>query len=69
MAIRTALKPDREPEARELRKQVRRHKAPIGECVSCDRERAGGNDFHPSHDASEHCESGRHNHCSCDLCF
>lgn len=29
-----------------------RHKATTGECAYCDRERAAGNDFHPSHDAS-----------------
>lgn len=23
----------------------------------------------PPHDASRNCESGKHNHCSCDLCF
>lgn len=46
-----------------------RHKAPLGECSYCDRERAAGNDFHPSHDASRRCESGRHNHCSCEACF
>jgi hypothetical protein len=44
----------------------RRHKLPPGECPSCDREKG---DFHPSHDASESCESGKHNHCTCDTCF
>lgn len=47
----------------------KRHKAPPGECTTCDRERAQGNDFHPSHDASDRCESGKHAHCSCDTCF
>lgn len=46
-----------------------RHKAPEGECVTCDRERATGNNFHPPHDASPRCESGWHNHCTCDTCF
>ena len=45
---------------------ARRHKLPKGECQSCDRETS---DFHPSHDASERCESGKHNHCTCDTCF
>jgi len=48
---------------------AKRHKAQPGECVYCDGERAAGNDFHPSHDASDRCESGRHSHCSCDTCF
>ena len=44
-------------------------KAPIGECAYCDRERALNNSFHPPHNASRTCRSGRHNHCSCDTCF
>lgn len=47
----------------------RREKAPEGECKTCDRERAEGNDFHPPHDASRHCRSGGHAHCSCDTCW
>jgi hypothetical protein len=46
-----------------------RHKAPEGECAICDRERAAGNNFHPPHDASDRCESGKRPHCSCDTCF
>lgn len=46
-----------------------RHKAEPGECLYCDRERAAGNHFHPPHDASPRCESGKHSHCSCDTCF
>ena len=52
-----------------LRAQVRserRHKLPTGECPFCDGETT---DFHPSHDASPRCESGKRNHCSCDSCF
>ena len=33
------------------------------------REREAGNTFHPSHDASDRCCSGKHVHCSCDTCF
>jgi hypothetical protein len=44
----------------------RRHKLPAGECKSCDREKGS---FHPPHDASDRCESGKHSHCSCDTCF
>lgn len=47
----------------------RRHKAPKGQCATCDTERAAGREFHPSHDASSRCESGKHSHCSCDVCF
>lgn len=49
--------------------QPKRHKAEPGECQSCDDYRAEGTDFHPPHDASDRCESGKHNHCSCDTCF
>ena len=44
----------------------RRHKLPPGECKYCDGEKGS---FHPSHDASSGCESGKHNHCTCDSCF
>lgn len=47
----------------------RRHKLPEGECKYCDAERAAGTSFHPSHDAMDHCESGKHPHCTCDRCF
>jgi len=47
----------------------RRHKAPVGECAYCDRERKAGTDFHPSHDASSGCQSGKRPHCTCDSCF
>ena len=44
----------------------RRHKLAKGKCKTCDAE---ASDFHPPHDASSHCESGYHAHCSCDACF
>src|SRR5689334_12274676 len=49
--------------------QGRRHKLAPGQCAYCDRERDAGVNFHPSHDASDRCESGKHPHCSCDTCF
>lgn len=52
-----------------LRGGNRRHKLPAGECPYCDRERANNTTFHPAHDASDRCESGKHPHCSCDTCF
>lgn len=47
----------------------RRHQCDPGQCAYCDIERARGNTFHPPHDASSRCESGKHAHCSCDTCF
>lgn len=52
-----------------LRTGERRHKLAPGECQYCDRERAAGSSFHPSHDASSTCKSGKHSHCTCDSCF
>lgn len=49
--------------------QKHRHKAAPGECAYCDAERAKGNEYHPHHDASERCESGKHPHCTCDTCW
>ncbi len=46
----------------------RRRLSTVGECAYCDAER-NGSGFHPSHDASDRCESGKHNHCTCDTCF
>jgi hypothetical protein len=48
---------------------LRLHKASPGKCSYCDRERDAGISYHPPHDASEHCKSGKHPHCSCDICF
>lgn len=57
-------------EAEKLRRPGgRRHKLPPGECRFCDEERGHGNEFHPSHDASETCQSGKRPHCTCDSCF
>ncbi len=47
----------------------RRHRMPEGECAYCDAERAKNNEHHPSHDASSRCESGKHEHCTCDCCW
>lgn len=38
-------------------------------CAYCEREKAAGNTFFPRHFASDRCESGKHNHCTCDTCF
>jgi hypothetical protein len=45
----------------------RRHKLEPGQCEFCDRE--AGNEFHPPHDASSGCASGKRPHCTCDTCF
>lgn len=55
--------------AYQARTTIRRHKARPGECTYCDAERLRHNSFHPPHDASPRCESGKYNHCSCDTCF
>lgn len=43
--------------------------APEGECAYCDRERAQGNKWFPPHTARPQCQSGQHNHCTCDTCY
>jgi hypothetical protein len=53
-------------DASSCRPKRRRHKLTAGKCKSCDGET---NDFHPPHDASNRCESGKRSHCSCDTCF
>lgn len=42
------------------------YRRPLGECATCDKE---GDGMMPSHTASDRCESGKHNHCTCDACF
>lgn len=46
-------------------------RAPIGECVSCDRARESNDpyDMTPRHTARDHCQSGKRNHCTCDTCY
>ena len=58
-----------QPATERTRPAHRRTKAEPGGCAYCDRMRASGEDFHPSHDASRNCQSGGHEHCSCDRCF
>lgn len=51
-------------------KNRRKHRAEYAsECNLCDEMRRKGDTFHPSHDASKNCESGKRKHCSCDICF
>lgn len=38
-----------------------------GKCTYCDANRA--DEMMPPHDASPRCESGKHPHCTCDICF
>lgn len=38
----------------------------IAECKYCQENR---NTMEPSHFASDRCESGKRNHCTCDTCF
>lgn len=41
----------------------------IDGCPYCEREKEAGEFFFPNHHASSRCESGGHNHCTCDTCF
>lgn len=50
--------------AERLRESYRR---PPGECSCCDQHR--NDKMMPSHTASDRCESGKRNHCTCDTCF
>lgn len=43
--------------------------APVGECVSCDRARESSDTMAPRHTASDRCQSGKRNHCTCDTCY
>lgn len=36
-------------------------------CVTCSQHMAS--EMMPPHDASPRCESGKRNHCTCDVCF
>jgi hypothetical protein len=40
-----------------------------GNCSYCNNELAKGNIHFPPHDASDMCESGKRNHCTCDMCW
>jgi hypothetical protein len=46
---------------------MERYRRPPGECPYCDSCR--DDNMMPSHTASDRCESGRHNHCTCDRCY
>lgn len=64
---------DPEPRSRarcggpEICQVCRTEAAPIGDHCSVCEKYAG--QFAPAHDASPRCQSGGHNHCSCDVCF
>jgi len=45
-------------------KPVKRHE--VDGCPFCERFKG---QMHPSHDASDRCESGKYDHCTCDVCF
>lgn len=38
-------------------------------CSFCVEQENKGNTFFPPHQASENCESGKYDHCTCDTCF
>jgi hypothetical protein len=45
----------------------RLRRMPVGKCNYCDQH--GDNQMMPPHQPSRNCESGKHNHCTCDVCF
>lgn len=51
----------------DIEPKKRRYVLPHGECTYCDKYR--DESMMPPHDASDRCESGKHNHCTCDVCF
>jgi len=53
-------KPEIKPEIKPERRHV------VAGCATCE---IHGKGMMPSHDASSMCESGKHEHCTCDLCF
>lgn len=55
------FKPDAAPQ------YLRRYICTDGSCPTCEGLKPG--EDAPPHDASVRCESGRRNHCSCDVCF
>lgn len=57
-----------EDERNERMREARlRYRRPRGECAYCDEHRTDS--MMPSHTASARCESGKHPHCTCDICF
>jgi len=44
-----------------------RRALPKGQCAFCDKHR--NSPMMPSHFASNRCESGKHPHCTCNICF
>lgn len=60
--------PDLDREKRRLQSLNNRRKYVEG-CSTCEDIRDNCNGFGPKHDASERCQSGWYEHCSCDSCF
>ena len=56
MPTPTPSKPEQKP--------LKRHE--VEGCPFCEKFKG---QMHPSHDASDRCESGKHDHCTCDVCF
>jgi hypothetical protein len=58
---------DRQSTDEMIKRHRERHRRPPGECKYCDE--YGDEPMMPSHEASQYCESGKHPHCTCDVCF
>ena len=46
---------------------VYRRRQWVKDCAYCAEHKPS--DFFPAHDASNNCESGKRDHCTCDTCF
>lgn len=49
--------------------QIGKNKRTIFNCKFCNQMKAEGCTMYPSHFASRNCESGKHSHCTCPICW
>lgn len=56
-----------ETKKKESPQQVRRQSNPL--CAYCQKMAERQEKYFPKHDASDKCESGRHTHCTCEVCW
>jgi hypothetical protein len=66
--MKTSAEVQAEHDRRKLQSQTDRRKYVDG-CSICEVIKTRDRGFGPSHDASERCRSGYHEHCSCSSCF
>lgn len=51
------------------RPETQRRQRLRGNCPTCEKAKRNGHPFHPPHDPSPNCKSGKRPHCTCDACF